>query len=131
MNLTVELWIFVLVYNQWFYTRTPSSFSMLVASLLIHSWSAHCQTWLFHAWHNIVPGGKKEFWISLSKSNIFLKIFLWKYCGCQHFLSLIIGTKFQPKLTILIFGTKFAPKWYFLLTEKAKFAIEFCRFKLV
>ena len=49
-----------------------------------------------------------------------------------NILSIIAGTKFKLKLTILIFWTKFAQKGYFQSkTEKVNVTIEFCIFELV
>ena len=47
-------------------------------------------------------------------------------------IQIILGTKFQPKLTILIFWTKFAEKGFFQSTkERVNTTIEFRKFELV
>ena len=79
--------------NQWQKLWDPHSlppYLMLVASLSTHFWSwlpDMASSGLVQHWVR----GKGRFWTTLTKPNVFLWTFLWKYSESQLFLSLIVS----------------------------------------
>ena len=79
-------------FNQWqklWDSHPLTPYSMLVANLPAHFWSwlpGMASSGLAQHWVREKGG----FWVTLSKSNVFLWAFLWKYSEFHMFLSLIV-----------------------------------------
>ena len=104
----------IINYNQWqkLWNLHPlSPYSMLVANLSVHFWSplpGMASSGLTQHWVR----GKGGFWVTLSKSNVFWKTFLWKYGESQLFLSLIVGTKKYFPFLLTVFDQLILRKEY-------------------